>query len=429
MSIGLAAALGLAFLGGLVLNLMPCVLPVLAIKLVTLAELARRERGEVIAHTLAYTSGVLSTLLALGAVVAMLRAGGTAVGWGFQFQEPVFIAGIATVLVVFALNLFGVFEIQLGAGRLADLGSQATGARRSFFEGLLIVVLATPCSAPFLGTAVGFAFAGSAPVILAVFGAIGLGLAAPYVAIAFAPGWARWLPRSGGWMLHLRAGLGFVLLATAVWLLWIFGRNAGADGMAALLLFLVVVAAGVCGLVWLTPSDRPRVSRAARAALACSVLIGLAGFEAAFDDPVPSPSVGDSNWEPYDRELVARRVSGGKPAFVAFTADWCITCKLNEHSVLANDVVQEEFARHEVGRAPVACPIGYSLATKSASSRPIGRGETRTSRRNSPASVGRECRSILSIGRTHRTTPWSCRICCACVTWSPPFLDIRVTRR
>ncbi len=187
--------LGLALLGGLVLNGMPCVLPVLAIKVFSVANMAEKHPREVRLDGLAYTAGVLVSMLALASVVLLLRAAGHAVGWGFQFQEPVFVGVIAAILVTFALNLFGVFEIELGQGRLAGLGRDAAGARRSAFEGLLAVVLATPCTAPFLGTAVGFAFASSGPTIVAIFLTIGAGLASPFLLVSFFPRLARFVPR------------------------------------------------------------------------------------------------------------------------------------------------------------------------------------------------------------------------------------------
>jgi cytochrome c biogenesis protein CcdA len=216
-------------LGGLVLNLMPCVLPVLAIKLAALAELAARSRREQLRHAAAYTGGIALSMLALAAVVAALRAAGASVGWGFQLQEPVFLVAIAALLVAFAQNLFGAFEISVDTSRLGGIGSDAPGAARSFFDGLLAVALATPCSAPFLGTAVGFAFASPAPVIAAIFLAIGLGLAAPFalgrrVARDRAPHPA--LGRVDG---KLRVALGGALLLTVAWLLWILARVRGPE--------------------------------------------------------------------------------------------------------------------------------------------------------------------------------------------------------
>ena len=254
----LLSALALALVGGLILNLMPCVLPVLALKAFGLAELGGRSRREVAAHALGYVAGIEVTLLALAALVIALRAAGTYVGWGFQFQEPRFALAISLVLVGFALNLFGVFEIGAPTS-LAGVGEQASGWRRSFFDGLLAVVLATPCSAPFLGTAVGFAFAGSAFAIALIFAAIGLGLAAPIAAVALVPATARFMPRSGPWMAKLRSALGFALLASACWTLWIFGSSTGVDALAGALALLVALglAVWVYGLHQAVEQQRP----------------------------------------------------------------------------------------------------------------------------------------------------------------------------
>jgi thiol:disulfide interchange protein DsbD len=347
-------ALGLALLGGLILNLMPCVLPVLAIKVFGIAERAHARRREVVLHGVAYTSGILLSMAALAALVIALRAAGTAVGWGFQFQEPAFIAAISSLLVVFALNLFGVFEIGLPAAARLEVGAGASGLPRSFFEGLLAVALATPCSAPFLGTAVGFAFASPAPVILGIFLAVGLGLASPFVAVSLLPGLARWLPRSGPWMIQLRAALGFALLATVVWLLWIAGRVLGADGMTLLLGFLVALSAAV----WIYGA-RQRVRRDGRApllglSLAAAAILGLVWLPlephaTANAAPSDEPAAGSAALgAPFAREAVAAELALGRPVFVAFTADWCLTCKVNERVVLNDARVLEALEQRDV---------------------------------------------------------------------------------
>jgi thiol:disulfide interchange protein DsbD len=342
---GLLAALGLGLLGGLLLNLMPCVLPVLAIKVFGVAEMAARSRRELRLHGLAYAAGIGASMLALAALVIGLRQAGAAVGWGFQFQEPLFVAGIAILLVAFASNLFGVFEITAPTGALAGLGAETSGARRSFFEGLLAVVLATPCTAPFLGTAVGFAFAAPAPSIAAIFGAIGAGLAAPYVAVTWVPGWARLVPRSGRWMLRMRTGLGFALLATVVWLVWIFGRSTGSDGAALLLglLLAVAFAAWVQGI--LQQREPRRLSQALVPLAALLALLAAAGLPRAEATPVGSAR-GDG-WREYAAPALAARLAAGQPAFVSFTADWCITCKVNERVVLADERVRQEWQRRD----------------------------------------------------------------------------------
>jgi thiol:disulfide interchange protein DsbD len=348
----LARAIALALLGGLILNLMPCVLPILAIKIFSITELAQRDRGEVRAHGAAYGAGVVLSMLALAAAVTALRAGGESIGWGFQFQEPIFVAAISAVLVVFALNLFGVFEIFAPTGSLANVGAQAAGLRRSLFEGLLAVVLATPCSAPFLGTAVGFAFAGSTATIFAIFAAIGVGLASPFVLITLVPAWARFVPRAGPWMLTLRAGLGFAVLATVVWLLWVVGRLVDSDGLAALLAFLVAVsfACWIFGLL----QSRGRVAPARAVALGALVAGILGVGSLPLDPPVAGASAeaddryGSTRVRAYDPAELVATVSGGQLAFVYFTADWCITCKVNERSTLLDAEVTVELERLDV---------------------------------------------------------------------------------
>ena len=338
----------LALAGGLVLNLMPCVLPVLAIKVFGLAELAHRGRGEVARHGIAYTAGVLASMLALALVVAGLRAAGTSVGWGFQFQEPLFVAAIAAVLVVFALSLFGVFEFSLDVTRLAEASSHAVGARRSFFEGLLAVVLATPCSAPFLGTAIGFAFASPTPTIIAIFLAVGVGLALPFALICAVPGWARLVPRSGPWMDQLRTMLGFAVLGSAVWLLWILGRAAGADAQTAVLAYLFALAAGLVVFGALQKGERTGAARIALAVVAVLALAGLRVLPLAGAQP-PAAARGedgasDELGQRFSAAGVAAARARGAPVFVYFTAEWCLTCKVNEHVVLDDARVREQLA-------------------------------------------------------------------------------------
>jgi thiol:disulfide interchange protein DsbD len=348
-ALGIVRALLLALLGGLILNLMPCVLPVLTLKVFAVAELAHEGRGRVVQHGLAYLGGVLFSMLALAGGVVTLRAAGASVGWGFQFQEPVFIAAIGTLLVAFALNLFGVFEVtwQAAGPRLAAPGA-TPARRRSFFEGTLAVAVATPCTAPFLGTAVGFAFASSTPVIFTIFAAIGVGLALPFVLVTLVPGWARFVPRPGAWMLRVRAGLGFALLATVAWLLWVMGRAAGVDAQAFLLAALV----GVAFLLWIFGS----LQAAGRAGTARGVALGTAVVVAgalASLPLAPAPGTGSrvaagatgiDAWDAYDPAAIVRERAAGRPVFVDFTADWCITCQVNESAVLASEAVQAELA-------------------------------------------------------------------------------------
>ncbi|MBO6939303.1 MAG: thioredoxin family protein [Deltaproteobacteria bacterium] len=323
----------LAFVGGLILNAMPCVLPVLAIKVVALGQLAHQEGRARWQHVAAYTAGIVLSMLALAGVVLGLRAAGTEVGWGFQLQDPIFATVLAGALVVFAMGLFGVYALGVDAGSLGERVDRAHGLRRSVGEGVLAVVLATPCSAPFLGTAVGFAFAGSAATILGVFLAIGLGLALPFALVALVPGARRLVPRPGGWMEVLQRALGFLLLATAVWLLWLVGQLSGTDGMAQALAFLVALAAAV----WMVARAQRRLVGVALAA-ALLVPAGLWAFP--LPEPEPAATSADDAWSP---EAVEATLADGQPVFVDFTADWCITCRANERLVLQSDAVRQAF--------------------------------------------------------------------------------------
>jgi thiol:disulfide interchange protein DsbD len=294
----------------------------------------------------------------LAGVVTALRLAGTSVGWGFQFQQPLFVASLCTLLVVFAMNLFGAFEVTFQPGGLAGAPSVGPASSlRSFFEGALAVVLATPCTAPFLGTAVGFAFASTSGVIFAIFLSVGLGLAAPYLLVTLFPGFSGLVPRPGAWMLTVRKGLGFSLIATVVWLLWVAGRSVGVDAQALLLAYLV----GVAFLVWVYGNVQS--SQAVWLSRSCAVLAAVA---IAFSlgslplEPVArtAPNVNaadavasdlaDEAWRPYDVAAIERARARGRPVFVDFTADWCITCKVNESVVLDSEPVRSEFARLNV---------------------------------------------------------------------------------
>ena len=345
----LAWALVLGLIGGLILNLMPCVLPVLAIKVFGIADLARADRRHVLQHGFAYLTGVLTSMAALAAVVVALRAAGTAVGWGFQLQDPVFLAVICTILVIFAMNLFGAFEITLQPAG-PDLGPTTGPAppARSFFEGGLAVALATPCTAPFLGTAVGFAFASSGVVIFAVFVAIGVGLAAPYVLVTLVPAWARLVPRPGPWMLRVRQVLGFSLLATVVWLAWVTGRAIGIDAQALLLAHLV----GIALLVWIFGVIQ-EAGRSGAARMVAALIVAVAVVSLTALPLVPAPrgdsaaansSQGGIDWLAFDPLAIDRERAAGRPVFVDFTADWCITCQVNKAVVLSSEAVRDELA-------------------------------------------------------------------------------------
>ncbi|HET7594487.1 MAG TPA: thioredoxin family protein, partial [Stellaceae bacterium] len=329
---GLGLLLGilpLALLGGFILNFMPCVLPVLSIKILGVIEQGGRSRGTVRLGFLASAAGVIVSFLALAAALVALNAAGVAIGWGVQFQQPLFLIGMVALLTLFACNLWGFFEVPLPSA-LAALGSAGEGRLLlgNFAAGAFATLLATPCSAPFLGTAIGFALAAGPFEIFAIFLALGIGLAAPYLLVALLPRLALWLPRPGHWMVTLRRALGVVLAATALWLVSVLVTQ---TGMAAALAAGALIAGAALALLLLR---RPAARRAVPAALlAAAFLVPLV-----LSAP-PTTLRADAFWRPFDRAQIDRLVSDGQVVFVDVTADWCLTCKLNEQLVIGNPAV------------------------------------------------------------------------------------------
>ncbi|CAM3272200.1 thiol:disulfide interchange protein [Corallococcus sp. ZKHCc1 1396] len=349
---GLGLALVFAFLGGALLNLMPCVFPVLALKAYGFTRMVQEEKGKVAPHAAAYAGGILVTMMLLAGAVLAVRAGGASVGWGFQFQEPLFVAAVSAILVAFALNLFGVYTLGADGTALAGKVDQSHGLLRSAGEGVLAVVLATPCSAPLLGTAVGFAFAAGAATVVAVFLALGLGLALPFCVLVLVPGLAKRLPKPGMWMERGKQFLGFALLATTVWLVWVMGGLAGVDGMGRLLAFLIAVGLGT----WLYGQSQGLEGgrRGVTVGLAVLTLVGAGTVALRFDEAQASVETrgatvaahgGSQAW---DEAAVSAALAAGQPVFVDFTADWCLTCKFNERTVLSREDVRQAFMKHNV---------------------------------------------------------------------------------
>ncbi len=322
-----------AFLGGLILNVMPCVLPVLSIKLSSALKAHGRDQRAQRAGFVMAALGVMSFMWGLAAILFTLQQLGVAVGWGLQFQNPVFLALMFVVLIVFSANLFGLFEIALpGAlqNRMAQAGGRS-GLGADFATGLFGAVMATPCSAPFLGTAIAFALAGRGVDIAIVFTALGLGLALPYLLVAAAPGLVRALPRPGRWMLAVKAVLGALLVGTALWLLWVLIGVAGQ-----------VAALAVLGLALLpvTLLQLRRLRAGLRlSAVAVSLVLPLFAADLLAREEVRPVEVSQIAWIPFDRGEIARRVSRGEVVFVDVTADWCLTCKANKLLVLERDPV------------------------------------------------------------------------------------------
>jgi thiol:disulfide interchange protein/DsbC/DsbD-like thiol-disulfide interchange protein len=360
-SLGLLAALAMALVGGMVLNLMPCVFPVLSIKLLGLTQQGDQP-ARLRSHALAYSAGVVLSFLALAGLLLALRAAGGAVGWGFQLQEPGVVFVLALLFFALGLNLMGAFEL----GNLLPQGLAGWRAQRpavdAFGSGVLAVLAASPCTAPFMGAALGYALTQPAPQALAVFGMLGLGMALPYAALVLLPGWRHRLPRPGPWMLRLKQALAFPMFATVVWLVWVLGLQAGIDGAAQALLALL----GLAALVWLLG-----LLRQPGAAARLGVLAGVAAMAAllAWSWPTTEPSpaatgtagaaalapgstaaTSTADWQPYSDAAVAAQLAQGRTVFVDFTAAWCVSCQVNKRLVLTQPDVLADFDKAQVVR-------------------------------------------------------------------------------
>jgi thiol:disulfide interchange protein DsbD len=346
--IGLLLALVFAFIGGLILNLMPCVLPVLAMKAFALSSQAGRDRGEAVRESLAYGIGAILSFVGLGALLIALRAGGQAIGWGFQLQEPIIVAGFALLMFGVGLNLSGVFEIAAFGG--GDALTRTGGEVGSFFTGVLAVAVAAPCTAPFMAAALGYALTEPAALALAIFLALGIGFAAPFVLIGISPLVMRALPKPGAWMLRLKQGLAFAMYGTAAWLVWVLAQQAGANAVAAAL--AAMVAAGFGAWIWgVSRSASPRgrgigalvTIIALIAALSCLALLRSSPAQA-----VGSVNVTGIPSQPYSAARLAALRSANRAVFVNATAAWCITCLVNDEAALSSARVHDAFAKNQV---------------------------------------------------------------------------------
>ncbi len=338
---GILGALLAALLGGLVLNLMPCVLPVLSLKVLGLAQ-SGESSGKARTHALWYTAGVLVSFAAVGLAVVGLRAAGQALGWGFQLQQPLFVAVLVYVLFAIGLSLSGVFN--LGAG-LANVGQglgNRSGPAGDFFTGVLAVVVASPCTAPFMGSALAFAFASSSFVALLVFLALGIGLALPFLLVGFVPALAARLPRPGAWMETLKQFLAFPMYLTAVWLAWVLGNQRGIDAVGWVLVGATVLA---LGLWW---GERRRYSGGALTRLLAIVVLLGSLYPLYRITQLETPQAAQAatqDWVPYSAERLDELRAQGKGVFVDMGADWCVTCKVNEKAVLNGDAFRDLLAR------------------------------------------------------------------------------------
>jgi thiol:disulfide interchange protein DsbD len=356
--LGLPLALGLALLGGLVLNLMPCVFPVLAIKALGLAGQGGRRLRERAIHGLAYTAGVLAFFLALGLLLLALRAGGAAVGWGFQLQSPLFVTLMAYLFVVLGLSLSG--ALTLGTGLMGIGAGQGGAADRdghlgAFATGALAALVAAPCTAPFMGAALGYAMAVPWPAALAIVLVLGLGMALPLLLLSVSPGLAQLLPRPGPWMETLKQALAFPMFATAAWLLWVLTVQAGPTGLAAALSGALLLAFAL----WLHERLRfgrapwPRIGVGAAAlGLAGAIWLGV-GANLARAPADAGTSAGRApasalRAQPYSPARLEAARAAGRPVFVNMTAAWCITCLVNERVALSGTAVARAFDEHAV---------------------------------------------------------------------------------
>lgn len=339
--------LALAFLGGLILNLMPCVLPVLSLKVIGAISLGGASRAVVIGRFLATAAGIVLSFLVLAAGVAGLKAAGVAVGWGLQFQEPLFLVALIIVITLFACNMWDLFQIPLPSwlGGIGGGGAGETqGIAGHFASGAFATLLATPCSAPFLGTAIGFALARGTLEIFAVFIALGIGMAAPFLAVAAAPGLATRLPHPGRWMITLKRFLALLLAATALWLLTVLAAQSGARAALAV---GGLMAAGVAVMVWAAtaPGARRRFASSSVLALVFTLAF-LAPSELRGTANTELPH--DAVWQPFDQAAIDELVVAGKTVFVDVSADWCVTCKFNQATVLDRGAVARQLASEGV---------------------------------------------------------------------------------
>ena len=344
-------AIAFAFLGGLILNLMPCVLPILAMKALAIASKVGADRREAAHEGLGYGAGAILSFVALGAAILVLRAGGNAIGWGFQLQSPVAVAAFALLIFAVGLNLSGVFELPAGVSA-GDALTRKGGVVGAFFTGVLAVAVAAPCTAPFMAAALGFALSQPSAIALLVFVALGIGFAAPFVLVGLAPGLLKFLPHPGGWMLRFKQALAFPMYAAAAWLVWVLAQEAGSMGVIAVLAAMVMLAfaAWAWGASREANTSKWRNSGAVIALLAFMASLALLSFAnvAAPAQGAESSEISGIPSEPYSEARLQALRAANKPVFVNATAAWCITCLVNEKVAFSEAAVHQAFAQRHV---------------------------------------------------------------------------------
>ncbi len=337
----LGLALVFAFFGGMLLNLMPCVFPILSLKILGAASQGGENRTTIRNQGLVFSLGVILAFLALAGLLIILRAGGAQLGWGFQLQAPIFVAFMAALFFAIGLNLMGVFEVGASLTRMGGRVGDSEGYGESLMSGVLATVIATPCTAPFMGAALGFALTRSIPETLLIFGMLGVGMALPYLILSLAPGLLEKLPQPGAWMETLKQVLAFPMFATVIWLVWVFGQQTGVGGATYLLTALLLVGAAGWMLGRWHRTDR-RSGWVAR--FVSMVVMAGATLMAVRGSGLEAPLMAmEEGWMPFAQEEVERTMAQGRPVFVDFTAAWCLTCQVNERMVLGTETIEEAF--------------------------------------------------------------------------------------
>ncbi len=352
---GIWAYLGFAFIGGFILNFMPCVLPVISIKVFSLIQQAGEDPKRVLQHGVTFATGIILSFLALGALVIAIQSAGQKIGWGFQFQYPVFILCMSAVVTLFALSMFGVFYFSLTAGqKQIDELASSEGLTGTFFKGVLATVLSTPCTAPFLGTALGFAFVQPWWEILSIFLVIALGMSSPYLVLAVRPDFMKFLPKPGDWMEKFKESMGFLLLATVVWLISVLSGLVDPDAVIAAISFLVCISVAA----WMVGGFINLSSSGQRQLVVWGLSLGVvaAGYFF-FLQPFPEllgtkATIGLSQtrnaadgiqWQDFSLQKLDTELKANKTVFIDFTAKWCLTCKVNEGTIINTPPVIEKF--------------------------------------------------------------------------------------
>ncbi len=368
---GIFTFLLFGFLGGIILNLMPCVLPVISLKIFGFIQQAGQSRQKILRSGVAFALGIFAWFIALALLLIALKAAGRDVTWGgFQFTNAYFVLALSVIVLVFALNLFGVFEISLPQSMTRGLLS--TTERKddlgSFFQGVFATVLATPCTAPFLGTALGFAFSQSPAIILAMFVAIAAGMSAPYLLLSAQPAWLRFLPKPGSWMMHVKQFMGFLLLATLLFLLYVLGAQRGLEGAIWASSFLLVISVAC----WIKGAFVVPTASAAKRSVAVVLMLVLVFASGVYfiGDKFYSASVAATDsrlrgdWQAFAPDRLQAELEQGHPVFVDFTAAWCLTCKFNEANVLESQEVRQAFQRRGVVKLRADWTNGDPVITK-----------------------------------------------------------------